>query len=57
MSDLIGGLAFKPADIIVPQAVIGEIPGYDGLLGRDLLRGLTLYLDYANNAVYLRENP
>ena len=53
----VGGLVFTPADILVPQAAIGEIPGYDGLLGRDLLRGLTLYLDYANGAVYLRENP
>ena len=53
----VGGLSFKPADILVPQAAIGEIPGYDGLLGRDVLTRLTLYLDYANGAAYLKTAP
>ncbi|HEY8320395.1 MAG TPA: retropepsin-like aspartic protease [Candidatus Baltobacteraceae bacterium] len=56
VSDLtVGGLAFRPADIVVPQSAIGEIPGYDGLLGRDLLHGLTVYLDYANDAAYFKQ--
>lgn len=52
----VGGLAFRPADIVVPQSATGEIAGYDGLLGRDLLRGLIVYLDYANDAAYLKRS-
>ena len=57
VSDLtVGGIVFKPADIVVPQSPLGEIEGYDGLLGRDALSNLLIYLDYANGAAYAKEN-
>lgn len=52
----VGGIAFKPAGIIVPQSPLGEIDGYDGLLGRDALSDLLIYLDYTNGAAYAKQN-
>ncbi len=49
-----GGIVVKDVPLIVPQSALGEIPGYDGLLGRDALSSLMLYLDYANGAVYIK---
>ncbi|MDQ2991879.1 MAG: retroviral-like aspartic protease family protein [Candidatus Eremiobacteraeota bacterium] len=52
-----GGIIARDVPLIVPQSALGEIPGYDGLLGRDALSSLMLYLDYANGAMYAKENP
>lgn len=49
-----GGVTWPSAEIFVPQAAIGEIEGYDGLLGRTALRDLAIYFDYADNAIYVR---
>jgi predicted aspartyl protease len=52
---VVGAVQFNNASVIVPFEG-GLLWGEDGLIGDDVLRAFTVYLDYANNVVYLKPN-
>lgn len=52
---VVGAVQFNNASVIVPFQD-GLLWGEDGLIGDDVLRAFTVYLDYANNVVYLKPN-
>lgn len=52
-----GGVLFRNADVIVPQSSLADgddYDDYDGIIGRDVLIGYTIYFDYAGQALYVR---
>jgi predicted aspartyl protease len=52
---VVGAVQFNNASVIVPFEG-GLFWGDDGAIGDDVLRAFTVYLDYANNVVYLKPN-
>lgn len=56
MQDLyLGPVHFESAPILVPVGASSfELPGYDGLIGRNVLRNFDTFLDYGHGLAYFR---
>ena len=53
---IVGPVEFKNATGIVPSQDGFLAPDEDGIIGTDVLKAFVIYLDYANNVVYLKPN-
>jgi len=50
-----GGITYETAAALIPEQR-AEIPGFDGLIGRDVLQDYVLYIDYGHGAIFVKPN-
>jgi hypothetical protein len=53
----LGGVTFSGAGLLVLSAARGPNPGWDGILGIDMFRELTLTIDYGNSVAGVSRAP
>jgi hypothetical protein len=51
-----GPLEFAHIYVLVPESSVGELQGYDGVIGQTVLDYYVMYLDYANRQIFLQSN-
>jgi predicted aspartyl protease len=51
-----GSTHFERVNAFVPESSTVDLHGYDGIIGRSVLKFYTVYFDYANQQIYLLRN-